>query len=248
MKRFLNGLGLVLMLTGALSGIILLFAFIGTLIPSLGHAKQAPTFALLTGAAAGCCFLGSLLLKRNKAAGAPAAAPLPNRRASPPADPAKQADPPAPDDVTYIREIHSMMCGAWHQYDILLAAAPYGWATMIGWAAYMSADLKNIGTVSVSELGGEDLELIDAYRAQGCDLRRMEELREERGMLAIGGQSQALACPVKIVWINQTAVLRIFTLKDAAEEISPYAETVVRRTFGTPDAMKRARPIPPQKP
>lgn len=49
---------------------------------------------------------------------------------------------------------------------------------------------------------------------------------------------------MKIVWFNQTKILRFFTIIDDDTLIKKYAETVVRRTFGTPDAMKLAKPIP----
>ena len=73
----------------------------------------------------------------------------------------------------------------------------------------------------------------------------MPELKTERGQLAIGGMSRVLGfCPVKIVWFNQTKIFRIFTIPDNDELMLRYAETVIRRTFGTPDAMKKAKPVP----
>lgn len=51
---------------------------------------------------------------------------------------------------------------------------------------------------------------------------------------------------MKIVWFNQTQVLRFFTIVDDETLIKKYIETVIRRTFGTNDAMKLAKPIPKQ--
>ena len=152
------------------------------------------------------------------------------------------------DDVTFIRDMRSGMSGPWHQYDILLAARPYGWAAAVDWAAYMaSADIHHIGTVTAGDLGFAGRELIDAFRENGEDLKKMQELEYERGFLAIGGSSRTLSDLVKIVWINQTNTMRIFTMQDQKKRIRAYAETAVRRTFGTPDAMKAGRPIPEKK-
>ena len=64
------------------------------------------------------------------------------------------------------------------------------------------------------------------------------------GFLSIAGFSKTLKAPTKIVWMNQTRVLRLFTLVDNDLLIKKYVETVVRRTFGTENAMKLGKPIP----
>ena len=63
-------------------------------------------------------------------------------------------------------------------------------------------------------------------------------------MLSIAGISRTLMAPMKIVWFNQTQVLRFFTLVDDDLLIRKYVETVIRRTFGTDDAMKLAKDLP----
>ncbi len=152
------------------------------------------------------------------------------------------------DDVTFIRAMRSSMSGPWHQYDVLFAARPYGWAAAVDWAAYMAgADISHIGTVTAGDLGGSSREMIDAYRDSGEDLKKMKELEFEQGYLSIGGSSRALSDLVKIVWINQTATMRLFTMRDQDRHIRAYVETVARRTFGTPDEMKVGRPIPEKK-
>ena len=64
------------------------------------------------------------------------------------------------------------------------------------------------------------------------------------GVLSIAGISKILKAPMKIVWINQTQVLRFFTLVDNDLLIKKYVDTVARRTFGTENAMKLGKPIP----
>ena len=150
------------------------------------------------------------------------------------------------DDISYIEDIHhysgKMGLVVWHQYDVLLATRPYGWDTMVKYVAYLAqADIKKVETLTTSDLaGGTDTELIDDYRRSDGDLYRV--LAEERGTLGIGGYSDTLKGPVKVVWYNQTRVLRIFVQSDDETLIRRYAETVIRASFGTEDAMKLAKP------
>ena len=47
--------------------------------------------------------------------------------------------------------------------------------------------------------------------------------------------------PVKIVWYNQTSALRFFTPENDDDRMNRYIETMIRRTFGTDDAMKKSQ-------
>ena len=154
------------------------------------------------------------------------------------------------DDVTYIADSHHTAAGAWQQYDYLLASRGYGWDYMVSQAAYMAeADLDHIGTVTVSEMANmPETELISEYQANGNRIAAMPALKTERGVLSIGGMSRTLQfSPVKIVWFNQTKMLRIFTIPDDEGLLLRYAETMIRRTFNTPDAMKLAKLVPGAK-
>ena len=145
------------------------------------------------------------------------------------------------DDISFIREIKHTK-GKWQQYDVLLEARGYGWDAMVDWATYMEhADLDNISTITTSAMANmPETELIDYYRKSQGSIKEFDKLSAEQGVLAIGGISRVLKAPVKIVWFNQTRVLRLFTPIDDEELLTRYIETVIRRTFGTEDAMKRA--------
>ena len=145
------------------------------------------------------------------------------------------------DDLSYIRELHHSTAGPWHQYDILLDAGGYGWGTMLNWADAICATDLRMETVTVGDMGAGEQEYIGQVRQHGS-LQATPELAEERGMLGVGGFSKTLPSPVKLVWFNQTRVLRIFSLLDDEALMTRYAETVIRRSFGTPDAMKLAKP------
>lgn len=153
-------------------------------------------------------------------------------------------------DVTFIRDIKHIPAGPWHQYDILLAARGYGWEQMLDWADYMAqADLDHITQVTVSSLVGEkEKDITESYLKNGGKCGKTAVLKTEKGTLSIAGISKTLKVPVKIVWFNQTRVLRFFTLADDELLMTKYVETVIRRTFGTENAMKFARPIPKEQP
>ena len=154
------------------------------------------------------------------------------------------------DDISYIQEIKHLHGNAgnvvWQQYDILLAAQHYDWWTMVDWAAYMeSADINMIESVVVADLAEAiGTELVHMYNQDKVGLKNFEKLKEEQARLSIYGHSHTLNSSVQIVWFNQTRVLRVITHIDDEIYITKYVETLIRRTFGTKDAMKLAKPIP----
>lgn len=149
------------------------------------------------------------------------------------------------DDITFIREIKHITAGPWHQYDVLLAACGYGWDMMKDWADYMSdADLEHISQVTTGSLGVQEKDITTSYTDNGGKCKNTPELNLEMGVLSVAGISKTLRAPMKIVWINQTQVLRFFTLVEDELLIKKYVETTIRRTFGTDTAMKLGKPIP----
>ena len=148
------------------------------------------------------------------------------------------------DDTSYIQEMKHLYgnvgIALWQQYDILLATQPYGWDTMVDWAAYMeSADIDKIDSIIVGDLNVDNgIELAHVYNQNKVGLKNYERLKEECAMLSIAGHSRTLNDSIKIVWANQTRVLRLFTHINDETLITKYVETVIRRTFGTKDAMK----------
>ncbi len=171
----------------------------------------------------------------------PANAPIKTEPANVPIPPEYEIE-----DITFIRDMKRVRCGAWEQYDILLDARPYGWEDMRSWAEYMSQNDVDVslGTLTVSPIaGGAETELIGQYRI-ASSVRMIPELENEYGVLTLGGASRQLKAPVKIVWFNQTNRFRLFTLVGDETLMRRYIETVIRRSFGTPEEMKLAKPIP----
>ena len=149
------------------------------------------------------------------------------------------------DDITFIRDMKHFTSGPWHQYDVLLAARGYGWDIMKDWADYMSqADLEHISQVTTGALGVQETDITQSYLNNGGKCKNTPELNCESGTLSIAGMSRAIKAPMKIVWINQTQVLRFFTLSNDELLVRKYIETMIRRTFSTENAMKLGKPIP----
>lgn len=149
------------------------------------------------------------------------------------------------EDVTFIKAIkHTVLPGnVWHQYDVLLDAGNYGWDYMKDWADYMAeADLENVSQVETGTLGGSKQNVTESYTAHDGRCGKTPELDTEQGLLSIAGISKIWKAPVKIVWLNQTKALRFFTTQENILKMQKYAETAVRRSFGTENAMKLGKP------
>lgn len=144
-------------------------------------------------------------------------------------------------DASYIYSVEHIV-GPWHQYDFTLTVKGYGWEYILSSAEYMiNTDLFDIGTISVTPLlGTMTKEYISDYKENGGKILLITELENEASMLGVGGISKVLGgMPLKIVWINQTNIIRIMTPVDDVEFMICYMETVIRRTFKTADALKR---------
>ena len=107
-----------------------------------------------------------------------------------------------------------------------------------------TVDLENISEVIVGELGVSTNNITESFIKNGYKLSSLPEVSTEQGMLSVAGLSNALKAPTKIVWFNQTRVLRIFTLINDEFIIKKYSESIARWNFGTENAMKIGKPIP----
>ena len=149
------------------------------------------------------------------------------------------------DDISYIQSMKHIITAPWHRYDVVLDARGYGWDMMIDWADYMIlSDLEHISQVTCGLMGTQGKDVTASFSASGAACGRTPELAVETGTLSVAGVSRNAQSPMKIVWFNQTNVLRLFTLCGDELLMSEYVETMVRRTFGTPNAMKLGKPHP----
>ena len=72
------------------------------------------------------------------------------------------------------------------------------------------------------------IELAHVYNLNKVGLKNFERLVEEHGILSIAGHSHTLNDSVKIVWYNQTRVLRLFTHINDETLVTKYVETIIR--------------------
>ncbi|MBO7450342.1 MAG: hypothetical protein J6U54_08210 [Clostridiales bacterium] len=150
------------------------------------------------------------------------------------------------DDLTFIKAMKHIK-GPWHQYEILIDARIYGWDHMIDWAEYMAgADIDPVDQVTASHLGEDTRDLSSEYK-ETKSFKAMESLKEEMGNLSIAGTSKILNGPLKIVFFNQTRMLRLFSMIDDDLLMKKYAETMIRRNFGKPGEMMLGKPSPEKK-
>lgn len=154
------------------------------------------------------------------------------------------------DDMTFIRCIEHHFNLGWNEYMVVLAAQGYGWDFMVSWAADIAAaDFEKIEHVSIAENAAGPRKDITSEYINDPVICRMPSLAQEQGVLLIGGFSRKMKAPIMIVWYNQTQVLKISSpasmdLLEADHLIERYAETVIRRSFGTENEMKLAKPLP----
>lgn len=143
------------------------------------------------------------------------------------------------DDFSYVQYIKHEKQELLNLYTVLIDARGYGWDDMKSWADYMYInDIKKLKSVQISELHTKPKELLDKKIKKVSELK---DLNIEHNSLSIAGDSTTLREFVQISWFNQTRIMKILTKSDDLELMKRYAETVIRRTFNTKDAMKLAK-------
>ena len=114
---------------------------------------------------------------------------------------------------------------------------------MIKWADYLiDSDIENLDQIVISDHKSGETNLIQEYeKVKKCS--KIKSLEEEQSTLGIAGKSKILNQNIKLVWINQTNMLRLFAMIRDNVLIEKYVETVIRWIFGTENQMKLGKPI-----
>ena len=151
-------------------------------------------------------------------------------------------------DKSYIRNIGindsvNVPLYGWKAFDVVLDTRPYSWEYIVGSADYLvNADITPTD-LTVYDLSGSKVELYDQLTKARGAVKAIRQLESEYSYLALMGHSKVLELPVRLLWFNQTNRMRVFGATEDIELITRYVETVIRRTFGTPDAMSPAVPV-----
>lgn len=150
------------------------------------------------------------------------------------------------DDTSYVVRFEHTEQNGWHLYTLQMTGG-YGWEYMISSADYVkSVDFLDLQQVSYSMIAGaQEIDITKLFKNTNMKFAECKELENERGILSMAGVSKHAGIPVKIVWFNQTQILRFITPINDEIRIKKYAESLIRRNFGTPDSMKMGRPINP---
>lgn len=141
-------------------------------------------------------------------------------------------------DYPFVKEMKHIRDDVWNQYDILIDSRPYGWDELIMMADLIAEnDLVNISEVYAGYVN--DI----SFTKEFLEKKKLKDVfaDSEYGFLSVAGISKRLRNPLKIVWFNQTQILRCFTLTDDEVMMEKYCETALRGIWGTEDEMCLAR-------
>lgn len=130
----------------------------------------------------------------------------------------------------YITKIQHSKVDSWHVYDVRLTGG-MGWDYIMSSAQYViDNDFSRLDGVSRAEnLATKEKEFTDTVKAAGNTLADCPDLAREGSLLAVAGMSKSLNVALKISWINQTKILRIFTLVNINDLVEPYVNALVER-------------------
>ncbi len=150
-------------------------------------------------------------------------------------------------DRSYIRYISInntayVPLSGWKAFDVVLDTRPYGWEYIVDSADYLANSDITPTDLTVYDLSGSKVELYDQLTKARCAVKAIRQLESEYSSLALMGHSKVLELPVRILWFNQTNRMRVYGATEDISLVTRYVETVIRRTFNTPDAMALATP------
>lgn len=130
----------------------------------------------------------------------------------------------------YITKIQHSKVENWHIYDVRLTGG-MGWDYILASAQYvLDNDFSRLDGVSRAEnLAVKEKEHTEAVKSSGNRLADCPDISREGSLLAVAGASKSLNISLKISWINQTKMLRIFTLTNINDLIEPYVNALMER-------------------
>lgn len=147
------------------------------------------------------------------------------------------------DDTSYICDVKYVRKGNTCIYTFYLTSK-YGWDYIRSSVDYLFAtDIEREGFhLSAGNFFDSMTDITKAYLKGIKNQTPAPEWTREGGCAKVFGKSRALKSFVSLVYSNQTRVLNLHFQLESPKIATAYIETLVRRSFGTPDAMKLARP------
>lgn len=152
------------------------------------------------------------------------------------------------DDTSFITDVSVVQNGNQFLYTFRLTGG-YGWDYIRDSVDHLfTQDLeKETFNLSVGDFN-TFTDITKSYLKGRKTGENSLEWARERGRAKLFGKSKSLKSFVSVFFYNQTQILKLFLPLENKEIATAYIETLIRRSFGTPDQLKLAKPIPPRKP
>ncbi len=152
------------------------------------------------------------------------------------------------DDTSYIAAVSVAQNRTLYIYTFLLTQS-YGWDDICAWVDHLiTADLDK-DSLSLAVNGQNAYtDITNAYLKGKKKGTVPTEWANEHSLVRVFGKSKVLNSTVSVVFHNQTKFLRVSLALENQEIATAYAETLIRRNFGTPDQLKLAKPAPERVP
>ena len=152
------------------------------------------------------------------------------------------------DDTSFITEVSVAQNGKQFLYTFHITSG-YGWDYIRDSVDHLFMQDLEQGTISLS-VGDfdNDADITKNYLKGKKTGDVALEWTRERGYAKIFGKSKSLHSFVSVIFYNQTQIINLFLPLENKKIATAYIETLIRRSFGTPDQLKLAQPIPLYKP
>lgn len=152
------------------------------------------------------------------------------------------------DDTSFITDVSVNQTDKQFLYTFRLTSN-YGWDYIRDSVDYLFAQDLEKQPINIS-VGTFDTytDITKSYLKGRKTGKASSDWARERGCAKIFGKSKSLKSFVSVIFYNQTQIVKLLLPLENKKIASAYIETLIRRSFGTPDQLKLAKPIPPRKP
>lgn len=152
------------------------------------------------------------------------------------------------DDTSFITDVSVVRNGKHFLYTFRLTNG-YGWDYIRDSVDYLFAQDLEKEPINIS-VGDFDTytDITKSYLKGRKTGKNSSEWERERGCTKIFGQSKSLKSFVSVIFYNQTQIMKLLLPLENKKIATAYIETLIRRSFGTPNQLKLAKPTPPREP
>ncbi len=146
------------------------------------------------------------------------------------------------DSYTWLENVQKSMYGSWYVYDVTFYADGYDWEYIRNSAEYMIYnDLTKVVEVKIADT--VEYNITEEFMQHGS-LLTTPSMNTQRNVLSVAGLSRVLNKNMMIIWFADARGMKFITEFDDETLLKKYAETLLRKNFGTENEMKTGKPIP----